>query len=291
MDDVTILKEFCKWKATWKDFREQTTSECSDIRARLKQLRDDLMKAMTDDKLSIVRIAAASARTDDMPNYLRVAKTNSTRVIDIDTIKEIIDNIKIDDIRTKLSEGKSFADAVVDCLIDGIKYECTVQRRSIQLSASVERGTSALEVPVANAHIERLAIRLHETTKELRGMADAKKKELEEIESHLDELEPKIGSVLESKNWKTKRIRLETGMREPREFILRERESCTKSAWKIKDIQSMLPDLLSTSLAKYDHWNAKFVEDLKVKLELIWESREPKKKKTVCLDRCVERWD
>ena len=85
-DELSIMKDFCKWKATWKDFKEQVTSETADLRDRNRQLRDDLFAAMRKNRLSITFLAEAAVRTDDLPRYVRINKTTSTRVINIDTI-------------------------------------------------------------------------------------------------------------------------------------------------------------------------------------------------------------
>ena len=175
-------------------------------------------------------------------------------------------------------------------ILNKLKNTCSTQRLTVQLTSTAERGTNVLEVPKAPADDEALAIALHENTKELRELAETKKKELEEIEAHLEDLEPRMEDLLERQSWKTKRIRLETGVKEPREYILRERETRSRGSWKFKDIKVILPDVLESKLSKYDHFNKKFVEDLKYTLESLWDTREAKTKKSVCLDRCAERW-
>lgn len=291
VDEFAIMKDFCKWKATWKDFTEQVTSETADLRARNRQLRDDLFAAMRSARLSITYLPEAAVRTDDLPRFVRINKTTSTRVVNIETVKEIIDEITVDEIREQLSDGKTFANAVLECILNKLKNTCTNQRLTVQLTSTAERGTNVLEVPKAPREVEALAIALHESTRELRELAETKKKELEEIESHLEDLEPRMEDLLERQSWKAKRIRLETGVKEPREYILRKRETISKGSWKLKDLKIMLPEVLEKRLSKYDHFNKKFVEDLKSTLESLWDTREPKTKKTVCLDRCAERWN
>lgn len=291
VDEFSIMKDFCKWKATWKDFTEQITSETADLRARNRQLRDDLFAAMRSARLSITYLPEAAVRTDDLPRFVRINKTTSTRVVNIETVKEIIDEISVDEIREQLSEGKTFSNAVLECILNKLKNTCTNQRLTVQLTSTAERGTNVLEVPKAPREIEALAIALHESTRELRELAETKKKELEEIESHLEDLEPRMEDLLDRQSWKTKRIRLETGVKEPREYILRKRETISKGSWKLKDLKILLPEILEKRLSKYDHFNKKFVEDLKSTLESFWDTREPKTKKSVCLDRCAERWN
>lgn len=291
LDEISLLQNFCKWKATWKDFTEQCSSEASDIKARMKQLRDDLLLEMRHKRLSIVRIRSAADKPDDMPPFVRVVKSQSLRVINIDTIKEAIDSITIDMIRDKLSEGVPFATAAIQCIIDQVKSIVSTVKLSVQLSVSTERGTNPLDVPEADKKIESMAVNLFRTSKELKELAESKKRELEEIEDHLADLEPRIADVLHKQNWKTKRIRLETGVKEPREFILRERETVSKSSWKFKELQKILPELFADSLRSYDHWDGSFTDALKSMFETLWTERPPKTKKAVCLDRCAERWD
>jgi hypothetical protein len=285
--ELEAIKQYCSLEVKLKRELAGLTEKIKDLKAKRKQLRDQLTKdvvalcpstkciSLSKDDMKRLEQACSASGIPCVPAFLRIVRNNKDTAINPDIVQEAIECITQDDLEEASKDTKVPHEIIKSVIVTNVRRIIRSYTENLKLLTSVPKGLNIYEITDATTEVANRMHELWTVEQEIKSQMGQKKVD-DHVKETLDTYKEKIETFFARTGLTAQRIVVEGNP-----YRLVRRLSVRKQRIGIGKFETFLDEVLKST--NYKHLTEFRPQQLIYDLQICITSVPPESKTSISL--------